>query len=1165
MPLQFLIGRSGTGKTTRILEDIRGKLREDPAGNPIIYLVPDQMTFLSEYKLVKTPDLGGMVRAQVFSFSRLAWRVLQETGGMNRRHLDSVGVTMLIRKIMEDKKDDLKMFRRSADKQGFIAQMDEMLKEFKRYCIDPEQVRIFHDETEELPEGLRDKLHDLDLIYQQFEEELIGKYLDSEDYFKLLVEKMADSSYLASATIYMDGFYSLTPQELLIVDGLLKHSRHVTVSLTLDRPFRQNPPDALHLFRQTGSTYYDIYQSALKQGISIEEDMVLEAEGRYTGSPSLKHLETNFAVRPVTKYPLDAKVAITQAVNRRAEVEGVARDILKLVRDGVYRWNDIAILVRNGESYHDLIDTVFKDYEIPVFIDSKRSMLNHPLLELVRSTLEIIVSNWRYETVFRAIKTELLAPIGQTTPSMRERVDRLENYVLSRGIKGTRWTSKDRWGYRRIRGLELEERSQTTKEKELENELNDLKEMFTEPILTLSRRFKRARTGREYCEALFIYLEELHIPEKLDKLKFEAEEAGELIRAREHEQSWDAVIDLLDQYVEILGDEKIGLKQFSTIIETGMESMKFSLVPPAIDQVIVANLNLSRIDDVRAAFVIGLNEGVLPGKVTAEGIFSDGDRNALLADGLEVAPGSGLRLLDEEFTAYKAFTTPSEALYMSYPLADEEGKSLLPSSYIKRVRDLLGQVNEAVYTNDPSDFDAVRQVSFAANYNVALAYLTAQLQLLKRGYPIDALWWDVYNAYMRNDEIKPLAIRVLSSLFYENKAKKLSEDTSKKLYGENILASVSRMEMFNSCPFSHFAAHGLKLQERKIYRLDAPDIGEMFHGALKIISDYLHENKISWSSLTKEQCLQLARSAIERLAPKLQNQILLSTNRHHYLKRKLEDVIGRASIVLSEQAKASGFAPIGLEVAFGSKEEIPPLTFSLKNGTQMELVGRIDRVDKAEVDSGIYLRVLDYKSSDKELNMSEVYYGLALQMLTYLDIVVSHSKTLVGKDAKPAGVLYFHVHNPVVKSNSMLNLDEIEEAMFKSFKMKGLVLGNPDVIQLMDTTLDSSGKTTSDIVPVTLKKDGSLGARSKVASDGDFTLLQNHVRNVFQKAGDEIVDGKVEITPYKLKEKKPCTFCAYKSVCQFDESLEENEYNVLVNRKDADILDILKKGGNDDE
>jgi ATP-dependent helicase/nuclease subunit B len=1160
MSLRFLIGRSGTGKTTKIVNEIREKLRNEPEGHPILYIVPEQMTFSSEYKLVTTPGLNGMIRAQVFSFTRLAWRVLQETGGMSRVHLNSAGINMLIRKIIEERKEDLKLFQKSADKPGFIAQMEEMLTEFKRYCIRPEEIHVHSNGETPLSQGLKDKLHDLEIVYEAFEKELFGKYIDSEDYLKLLAEKLASSSYLAGAEIYIDGFYSLTPQELLVVEQLMKVSKRVTVSLTLDRPFRQEPPEDLYLFRMSGHLYHSLYQMALRLNIEVEKDEKLSDLVRFQENGSLQHLEQNFNIRPAVAWNEETNVTILQAANRRAEIEGVARQIIKHVRDEGMRWKDIAVVLRDGSSYHDLITTIFDDYRIPRFIDSKKTMLNHPLLELIRSALETIIGNWRYEPVFRAIKTELLYPIDRDKRRMRAKVDRLENYVLSRGIKGSQWTSKDRWGYRRIRGLELVERAQTDQEKELENEINELKELFSAPIKTLANRLKRAKDGREYCEALYLFLEESKVPEKLEKLKFEAEEAGLLQLSREHEGAWKAVIELLDQFVEMMGDSKLSIKQFAQILDAGLESLKFSLVPPAMDQVLVANIDLSRINDIKVAFVIGLNEGVLPAKLSDEGIFNDGDREALISQGLQVAPSSRTRMLDEEFTAYKAFTLPSNKLYVSYPLADEEGKSILASSYIKRIIEVLPRAEMKFLNNEPQEETEEEQLLYMVNDDVAISYLTTQLQQKKRGYPVDPIWWELYNYYVETPHLKDMASRVLSSLFYENKTKSLSEDTTKKLYGDHILASVSRMEKFNSCPFSHFASHGLKLQERKVYRLEAPDIGEMFHGALKIIADSLFEKKVSWASLSKHQCEQLAKMAVESLAPKLQNSILLSTNRHHYLKRKLEQVIGRASYALSEHARKSGFSPVGLELGFGRNGELPPLTFTLANGTTMELIGRIDRVDKAENEHGTYLRVLDYKSSSNSLNLNEVYYGLALQMLTYLDIIISYAPSLIGKEAIPAGVLYFHVHNPIVKSNKMLTLEEIEAELMKSYKMKGLLLSDQEMLTMMDHTLEIGSSCKSSIIPVDFTKSGSgISKNSKVASKEDFFALKQHVREIYQKAGDEIVRGNVEISPYKLKDKTPCTYCSFKSVCQFDQSLEENEYRTLKAFKEEDVFQFIRE------
>ncbi|MBD3110283.1 helicase-exonuclease AddAB subunit AddB [Bacillus sp. AGMB 02131] len=1173
MALQFILGRSGTGKTTSVLNEIREKLHNNPRHTPLVYIVPEQMTFSSEYKLAGTPDLKGMMSAQVFSFTRLAWRVLQETGGMSRKHLSSAGMNMMITKIIEEKKDELKIFQRSAGKTGFISSMEDMLIELKRYCITPEamgeiMIEQLDDETNQV---LKDKLHDLELIYREFERALFGKYINSEHYLTLLAEKISQSSYLQEAEIYIDGFFSLTPQELLVVQELLKTCKKVTVALTLDTPFRQGPPVDFHLFGMSARLYQNIYQLAVQSDIEIEQDIVMTDMHRFNLRADLEHLEKKLNVLPTVPYEGETGVTVMMAANRRVELEGIAREILKLVREQHYKWRDITVLVRNGNDYADLVKTIFQDYRIPFFIDAKETMLHHPLIELIRSSLETLQTNWRYEPVFRAIKTELLYPLKADRVAMRHNVDLLENFVLARGIKGEQWTGKERWTYHRFKGLELEDIKQNDKEIALENQVNEWKELFSKPLITLGKRCKKAKTGIEYCQALYLFLEEVGAPDHLDQLRMKAEEEGRLIEARRHDQVWKSVIDLLDQFVETMRDTKLNLKQFISILDSGLQALQFSQVPPALDQVIVANLDLSRQNDVKIAFVIGLNEGVLPMKATEEGIFTDSDRQLLNKTGIELAPDSTVRLFDEEFTAYKAFTTASEKLYVSYPLGDEEGGSLLASPYIKRIKEILPKACELYLQNEPQDDTKEQQLMYMPNESIALSYLTAVLQQQKRGYKPDDVWYSLYNYLLESNQGSTKM--VLSSLHYENKARRLSSQTSKGLYGKKVKvndieetkmqASVSRMERYNSCAFSHFASHGLGLKERNVYRLEAPDIGELFHGALKIISDTLLKENIQWSALSQEQCHQLASAAVEQLAPKLQNQILLSSNRHHYIKRKLENVIGRASIALSEQAKHSGFTPFKLELGFGNDNEsiLPPYPLKLADGTDMELIGRIDRVDTAKFNDQIYVRIIDYKSSSKDVNLDEVYYGLALQMLTYLDVLIQFAPQLIGQAVSSAGMLYFYVHNPIIKANEMMDLSKLEKEIFKQFKMKGLLVDKPEILQLMDDKLIIGESSKSDIISVNFLKNGDISKTSKVASEQDFDMLRNHIHHLYKKAGNEILNGETIINPYKKKDKIPCTYCAYKSVCMFDQALEENEYRILQPKKANEVLQLIKEEG----
>ncbi len=1168
MTVRFVIGRAGSGKTSLCKNELRKRLKENPVGNPLIYLVPDQMTFQTEYDLITTPGLGGMIRMQVFSFTRLAWRVLQETGGISRYHISTLGLNMMIRRILESRRKDLKVFEKAAEKNGFIEQLEEMMAEFKRYCVTPadlEQKRRELDaggNAEAGTESLKEKLHDFQLVYEDLERSLSGRYVDSEDYLRLLAEKIADSEFIRNAEIYIDGFYSFTPQEELVLGALFQHARRVTISLTLDREY-EHPPHELNLYRMTGDTFMKLRELAGSLGAELEKTVVLDGKPpRYEKAPSLEHLERYYDVRPAQQIESAGDILLAAAVNRRAEVEGVAREVLKLVREKGYRFRDIGIFVRNMGDYQKLMETIFGDYEIPYFIDQKQTMLNHPLFELIRSSLDVIHTNWRYDPVFRCVKTDLFFPLESHIEGLREQMDQLENYVLARGIQGRRWKQEEPWTYRRIYSLEDTDTVQTDKEKEVQARINRLRRLIAAPLASFEEGMKRAKTGREYAEALYHYLSGIRVPEKIEKLRDTAAENGNLSLARQHDQVWDEFMDLLDQVVEIAGDDELTFDMFMKMIGTGLESMKFALVPPSLDQVLAGTLDRTRFGDVKVSFILGVNEGVLPAVPKEDDVISDEERQLLLDSGVQLAPGSREQLLDENFLIYLALTSPSERLWVSWPLADEEGKSLNPSVLIKRIKSLYSSLDEKLIFNDPAEVTEQEQLDFVTTGKKTLSYLAAQLQAWKRGYPVSPLWIDVLNEFITSEQWSDKARTVLSSLFYKNEAKKLDPSVSKELYGERIQASVSRMEQFNSCAFSQFASHGLKLKERQIFKLEAPDIGQLFHGALKRMSELLQEHGLEWNELTSKQCEQFSVQAIDELAPHLQGEILLSSNRHNYIKRKLQQVVAKASGAMSEHAKSSGFVPVGLEVPFGTGHDLPAITFKLPNGTEMELVGRIDRVDKAESSKGVLLRVVDYKSSEKALNLAEVYFGLALQMLTYLDIVLTHSDKWLGSEAHPAGVLYFHVHNPMINSDYRLPDDAIDRELFRQFKMKGLLVADEEAIKLMDNSLDSGH---SDVVPAGLKKAGGFYSNSSVASDEEFDHLRNHVRELIKKVGTDITDGVIDIAPYKMKDRTPCTFCSYKSFCQFDNSLEENDYRLLKPEKDQIVLDKMRKKGGDDD
>lgn len=1160
MSIRFLIGRAGSGKSERCLIEMKQHLAAEPEGHPLILLVPEQATFQAEHALVSDPCIRGMIRAQVLSFHRLAWRVMQEEGGTARLPIDDTGKKLLLTSILHKYKDELHLFGHSAEQMGFVDRLNQLFTEMKRYCVSAKQLEE-HEKKRVAALGesslLRDKMHDIGLVYRRFEAEVSRQYLDGEDYLTLLTEQIPNSAYLRSASVWIDGFHGFTPQEFAVLGALFAACKQVTITLCLDRELQAgDTPDELNLFHPTATTMVRMQELIWQLGLPAAEVHLLapESSPRYEDSPALGYLERNFDRRvgggaqrymPAPDEKLHDQLVVKEAVHRRAEVEGAVRDMLQLVREQGVRWREIAVMVRNMEGYQDLLKAVLTDYDIPHFFDQKRSVLHHPLVEFIRSALEVVQHNWHYDAVFRCVKTDLLLPMEAATE--RTELDKLENYVLAFGIQGYRWTDGKPWTFKFRANLEQADEGVQEQSAELIS-INTSRDWVVRPLFAFSKRLEKAHSVKDQVAALYELLVTVQAPEKLETWSGQAIFEGKPEKAREHSQMWNSVMDMLDQLVETMGEDDLSLELFNGLIETGMESMKLGLVPPSMDQLLIGSMDRTRSSGIRYAYILGVNDGDIPAQMDEKGVLTEAERSVLTDSGLPMADGSRRKLLDEQFIVYTSLTVPGKRLWMSYPLADEEGKSLLPSEIIKQMRHLFPGTEAPLLLAEPSvETSESEQASYMAHPVQAISHLAVRMKHWMLGGRMADLWWETYNWYVSQPAWQMKLQSLAQALQYTNKESGLTSKTSKLLYGQNLRASVSRMEKYVACPFSHFVSHGLRLQERRVYRLDAPDIGQLFHAALNQFVQKLQQDQLDWGSLTGEQCMERSAQVVDELAPRLQGEILLSSSRYAYIARKLKQVVGRAAVVLGEHAKHGQFQPFGLEIDFGPGKELPSLTFELDNGCTMEIIGRIDRVDRADGEQGVLLRVIDYKSSQTSLQLSEVYYGLSLQMLTYLDVIITHAEQWLGIAARPAGVLYFHVHNPMLQQKNALDPTEVEKELRKRYKMKGLITADADVAGMMDDELVKSAGH-SQLIPVALKKDGSFYSTSSVATDEQWNTLRKYVRKQVKQIGTGITDGHVDIAPYRLGKKTACLHCSYKSICQFDPLFEGNEVQVLKQR-----------------
>lgn len=1144
--LRLFLGRAGTGKTTRMIEELHERLSLQPMGDPLLYIVPEQATFQAEYTLATLPGLGGTIRAQAISFQRLSFRLMQDLGGQALTPVNEIGKQMVLRLLLERHREQLQAFGRAAVQPGFSAQLARMISECKTYGINTDTLQ-----QQDWGTGmLASKLHDLCLLMNAYDGYLTEKYYDTDELMSRIAENIGQSDWISRAEIWIDGFSGFTPQEFAVIKKLMIHAKRVTIALCLDPGHKSAAAAAceLQLFYPTLQTYQRLHALAEEAGVTIGEQTEFDRTNRFRTSPLLAHLEQNYfswetpAARP--QQGREQELLHLLAANRRAEVQAVALQILSLARKEKYRFSEMAVLLRNMEDYANELEGVFAEYQIPYFLDQKRSVMHHPLIELIRSALEVVTGRWRYEAVFCCLKTDLVSELTKPVAEGRREVDLLENYALAYGIQANDWNKDAEWNFHgaNMKGFD---------------EIDAMRRRYAEPLLGFEHGMKKAASnGKAMTAALYNWLISLQVPQKLEVWQEIAQDQNDLETARQHGQIWNGVIELLDQIVEVMGDEQMDIDTFARVIDSGLESISLGLVPLAINQVSIGSMERSRQPDVKALFILGVNDGIIPMRPKEDGLLDEAERDRLLASGIELAPSAKQRLLMEQFLLYQAMTRPSERLWLSCALADEEGKALLPSSVFDRLKELLPDVAIRFFSNEPINV-AEADAFLLGRPRQVFGHLLTLIRQMKKGTPLSPFWREVYGWFLQHSPDTERELRLLSGFAFTNQARALSKTRSKALYKEQLRMSVSRLERFQACPFSHFASHGLRLKERLIYRLERFDVGELFHASLKRAVDKLNGSRLEWAELTEPGSLQLAGEVVDELIPKTRSSILTRTARYRYLAGKLKRAVGRAIYVLGEHARRSQFVPVGLEIDFGPDGELPGMKLELGQGISIQLIGRIDRVDQSIDGDRTFLRVIDYKSSPKQLQLADVWNGLNLQLLVYLDVVITNAPVWLGKPAEVGGVFYYQVADPFVTEKWALTESEVAKKRASRLKMKGLMLADTDLAKLMDEQVET-GK--SDLFQVAINKDGSFSQRSSsVATAEQFGWLQSYVRQQVSQLSSRMIEGEIAIQPYAIGQTSACATCSYKAVCQFDNRMAGNEQKQLNKWKNPEVFAKLEQ------
>lgn len=1137
MALQFIFGGAGAGKSYYLYNKIIQQSIENPKKQYLI-LVPEQFTMQTQKELVIMHPRKGICNIDVLSFERLAFRVLTEMGESQRTLLEETGKSMVLRRVAQEKKKELKILGAKMDKQGYVSQMKSMVSELRQYEISTEDLEDVLEDLSSSPE-LYYKLQDIKTLYQGFFDYLEGSFITQEEVLDAMGRVAPQSKKLKDSVLVLDGYTGFTPIQLQLLETLLEICEEVYVTVTIaagEDPYKMGSPH--ELFYLSKQTVASLLRIAKDKKISWKEYWIPEGKGEYQGrfkdNPPMAFLEKNVFRYRRKKYPKQQDaVQIYEAQNPASEMEMTAGEIRRLVRTKGYRYRDFAVITGDMQVYAPAAARAFARYEIPCFIDEKHSVFLNPFVEYLRAAVDMIVENFSYESVFRMLRCGL-------NDISTEEADRLENYVIAMGIRGfSRWQQE--W-VRSYRGENSEECVQIDK---IRASLVEKWEPFYKKMKTPDA------SVRTYTEALYQYITANKIQEKLKEFTKNFEAEGNLSLVKEYSQIYEIVMNLLDKLVEILGDKKVRIREFKEILEAGLSEAKVGIIPPTSDQVLVGDMERTRLKDIKIVFFVGVNEGKIPKEQQAGKLLSDLNREELkgsLKDrGLSLAPTAKENLYTQKFYLYLNLTKPSERIYLSYSRLSSSGEAISPSFLVAQIQKLFP--------------DAMRECEvplFAESKYGALDRLSEEMRKQDRTSPV---FEELMSWFTSQKEYGELVNRLIDAAYYVNPQESISKGVAEALYGTELSNSASRLEQFAKCACSHFLSYGLMLRERVRYEFSMADMGTLLHNSLDLFARKVREQGKSWVDLEDEERDTLAEDCVTEVVEKSGETILLSSARNAYTINRVKRMVKRSVWALQKQLKQGEFYPALTEWAFGEKDNIDSLNFDLESGQKLHLKGRIDRIDVCQdKENHLYVKVIDYKSGTTQLDLIKLYYGLQIQLALYLNAAIElEKKRFPDKLVQPAGVFYYNTKDPILNKEDVKNPENPQEEILKKLKMDGICSAEPEILQKLDKNLAAGKSVESFAVPVKYTAKGTFSSNSKVANQEEFAIMMDYVQDKAKKIGREILKGNTSVNPFERQKENACEYCPYKEVCGFDEKLQGYGYRRLENYKSDELWPLMKE------
>ncbi len=1093
MSINIINGKSRVGKTTYIYNKIKENYDFNTNNNiKSFVIVPEQFGLTAEENLCSFLGKNGLLGIEVLTFKRMSYKVFNELG-INIKHISDVGKKVLIYNIL--KKNQYAIF--NSNNKGTIESILDIFSEFDRYNIDVEQVKeIKYDNS-----YLEKKMNDLINIYEKYTEKLSDNLFDSNNDLDVLYNNIQKSNLLKNCNIYIDEFYGFTNQEYDIICELANYNNIYITFCVDDEKVSDNPLDIYNINKQAYSKFIRL---CAEKGLKIDNQVTLQKDNEIDKTDNtLKHLQNNIFNYPYKEYKYinenieKDKINIYACTNQYNEIENLAQSIVKNIQAG-YRYNDITVITRDVSKYSDLIWGIFTKYNIPYFLDLKKDIIDNQISTVIFSLLDIAISNFSYQSVFAYLKTGFL-------DIDIDDIYQLENYAIKWGIKGYKWLNSFTYG---------SDENNKEKVQELEK-INNIREKVITPLINFKKDIEKAKISKDIVKVLYTFLSQNNIAQSIENKISEFRQKGLTEIEKEYLNLWNYYIDVFEQLTISLDNEQIDLKEFKNVLEIGLSNTQKAFIPLFKDLVLIGDIDRTRTRDTKIIYYIGMQNGTFPISFSSEGNLTDNDREFLLSNNVSLAKTTKLRTLEDEFNIYKSLTMVTDNVNFSYILNDLDGISYRPSYLISKIKKIFN-LQEYIVDNEY----IIKPYLYNSKVNFENIINKNENELLK--------WYIEYNPRLYNTYLDICR-------FQTNMKLQLSKQNIDTLYGDILNTSISRLEEYTKCPYSFYLKYCLKVKQRDIFSVKMIDIGNINHKVLDEFFSYVINENIDILNLTNEQTNKIASDIIEDVFDNMDNSMIKNAKNFNILKYKLKNTLLKAIWVLVLQIKNSSFRPIGTEVEFGDNKQYQKISITLDNGKKVNLTGKIDRIDIADTKDGRYIRIIDYKSSNKSIDIPDIYNGLNLQLITYLDATTQNT------DIIPGGILYFKIDNPIVSTKSDIDIDKLEKEILKQLRLNGLILNDKQLIKHMDYNIDK----TSDLVNIKINEDG-ISTNKNAVTLNDFYELQKQSKIILKKISDEIMSGKIDVMPYwKNKNMYGCRYCEYNSICKFDSKNEKCKYNII--------------------